>query len=197
MAWRGSARPDRHLCRKYVPDVRLSPDARRARPQLPFGSQLLRADSIPAGCTGRGLVAAPPARAGSDGTDTISIICTQTNPTWALNVSASSGSAVIVCSSDPLNPVCTDQYGGGNVTSSPGTIACGATPDDSGTQPPGAGVCTNAFANGTVVTLTAVTSGNFTDVFQGWTGCDTVSGLTCTVTMNAIKNVAAHWQLVQ
>ena len=68
------------------------------------------------------------------------------------------------------------------VTSSPGTINC----------TPFSGTCTGAFAAGTVVTLTA-TVGNDSDgnpsVFKGWSDCNSVSGLTCTVTLNSVRNV--------
>jgi hypothetical protein len=66
--------------------------------------------------------------------------------------------------------------GSGTVTSSPAQIDCGAT-------------CSAYFDSGTVVTLTATpaTGSNFTS----WDGCDTVSGATCTVTVNAAKSVTA------
>src|SRR5437667_200003 len=46
-----------------------------------------------------------------------------------------------------------------------------------------------AYGSGTLVTLTASASGGST--FGGWSGCDGVSGLTCTVTMNASRSVTA------
>ena len=71
--------------------------------------------------------------------------------------------------------------GGGTVTSSPGGINCGST-------------CSNLYASGTTVTLTAtpgVLSG-----FGGWSGCDSVSGNTCTVKMNAARSVTADFKLL-
>jgi alpha-tubulin suppressor-like RCC1 family protein len=62
----------------------------------------------------------------------------------------------------------------GSVTSSPAGIDCGTT-------------CTATYTIGTVVTLTA----NPSVVLTGWTGCDTASGATCTVTMGAAKSVSA------
>jgi alpha-tubulin suppressor-like RCC1 family protein len=65
--------------------------------------------------------------------------------------------------------------GSGTVTSSPTGINCGAD-------------CSEAYASGTVVTLTA--SSMF---FNGWMGCDTVSGTTCTVTMQSARTVRAKF----
>src|SRR5439155_4811255 len=66
--------------------------------------------------------------------------------------------------------------GTGTVTSSDGGISCGAT-------------CAAPYDGGTLVTLTASASGGST--FGSWSGCDGVSGLTCTVTMNASRSVTA------
>jgi hypothetical protein len=68
--------------------------------------------------------------------------------------------------------------GNGTVTSNPPGIDCGAT-------------CSAAYDSGTVVTLTATP--DFLSIFNGWTGCDTVSGTTCTVTMNGARAVTAHF----
>ena len=70
-------------------------------------------------------------------------------------------------------------------TSSPGSptqIDCGAT--CSGASAP--------FNYGTVVTLTATP--DTLSLFTGWSGCDTVSGSTCTVTMGADRSVTATFQ---
>jgi hypothetical protein len=74
--------------------------------------------------------------------------------------------------------------GQGQVTSQPGSIDC----TDTG------GVCTDTFQSGTAVTLTATPSGP--TEFAGWSGCDTTSGRTCTVTMSAARNVTANFQAV-
>jgi alpha-tubulin suppressor-like RCC1 family protein len=68
--------------------------------------------------------------------------------------------------------------GGGTVTSSPSGINCGSS-------------CSAAYDSGTVVTLTATPATG--SVFNGWSGCDTASGATCTVTMSAAKSVAANF----
>lgn len=49
--------------------------------------------------------------------------------------------------------------------------------------------CSEQYPGGTVVTLTASTSGS--TMFQNWSGCDSASGATCTVTMTADRTVTA------
>ncbi len=66
--------------------------------------------------------------------------------------------------------------GNGTVTSSAGGISCGST-------------CSATFALGTVVTLTAATSGGST--FGGWSGACSGSSTTCAVTMSAARAVTA------
>jgi hypothetical protein len=66
--------------------------------------------------------------------------------------------------------------GAGGVSSSPAGISCGTD-------------CSEAYNSGTSVTLTANAATGST--FAGWSGCDTVSGATCTVTMNAARSVTA------
>src|SRR5205823_3426996 len=69
--------------------------------------------------------------------------------------------------------------GSGTVTSSPPGINCGA-------------VCSAASSSGSTVVLTATPTG-FRSLFTGWSGCDTVSGTNCSVTMNAARSVTAHF----
>jgi hypothetical protein len=71
--------------------------------------------------------------------------------------------------------------GSGSVTSnsnpaSLNQINCGAT-------------CSASYESGTLVTLTATPATGSS--FTSWSGCDTVSGATCTVTMNAARSVTA------
>ncbi|PYM80501.1 MAG: hypothetical protein DME09_19220, partial [Candidatus Rokuibacteriota bacterium] len=73
--------------------------------------------------------------------------------------------------------------GTGTVTSSDGGISCGPT----------CATTSAAYGSGTLVTLTASASGGST--FGGWSGCDGVSGLTCTVTMNASRSVTATFNV--
>jgi hypothetical protein len=66
--------------------------------------------------------------------------------------------------------------GPGSVSSAPAGITCGSS-------------CSTAFANGTIVTLTAAPNAGAT--FAGWSGACAGSGTTCQVTMSAARNVAA------
>jgi hypothetical protein len=70
--------------------------------------------------------------------------------------------------------------GTGTVTSNPSGINCGSD-------------CSEAYVSGTVVTLTATASSNST--FAGWSGCDTVSGATCTVTVSSGRTATATFDL--
>jgi hypothetical protein len=71
--------------------------------------------------------------------------------------------------------------GSGTVTSSPAGINCGST-------------CSASYVSGTTVTLTATPA--FLSGFGGWTGCDSVSGNTCTVSMNSARSVTADFRLL-
>ena len=71
--------------------------------------------------------------------------------------------------------------GSGTVTSNPAGIDCGST-------------CSVLYASGTTVTL-AATPGLLSG-FGGWTGCDSVSGNTCTVNMNSARSVTADFTLL-
>jgi len=70
--------------------------------------------------------------------------------------------------------------GSGIVTSSPAGINCGAT-------------CSGSYSSGTVVTLIATPA--FDSMFAAWSGCDAVSGTTCTVTMGGARAVTASFTL--
>jgi len=72
--------------------------------------------------------------------------------------------------------------GSGSVSSSPAGIVCGAD-------------CTESFANGTVVTLTA--SADIESTFTGWSGGDCTGTGACVVTMNEAKEVTATFTLNQ
>ena len=67
---------------------------------------------------------------------------------------------------------------GGTETSGDGGINCGTT-------------CSASYNSGTVVTLTA--RPNLFSIFIGWSDCDTASGTTCTVIMNAAREVTADY----
>src|SRR5437773_249984 len=66
--------------------------------------------------------------------------------------------------------------GSGTATSSDGLMSCRST-------------CTATYDSGISVTLTASPASGST--FTAWSGCDTVSGATCTVTMTAAKSVTS------
>lgn len=76
--------------------------------------------------------------------------------------------------------VATTGDGAGTITSSPEGIDCGAD-------------CSELYPSGTTVTLTAVPADN--SVFTGWSGCDSVDGANCTVTMDAFRSVVAAFEL--
>ena len=69
--------------------------------------------------------------------------------------------------------------GSGSVSSSPPGISCGTD-------------CSEPYGADTVVTLTATPSP--LSIFTGWSGCDTVSGATCTVTMSSARSITATFQ---
>jgi hypothetical protein len=75
--------------------------------------------------------------------------------------------------------------GSGTVTSSdsPPSISCGPT----------CATASATYTSGTAVTLTASPASGST--FASWSGCDTVSGTTCTVTMSAAKAVTATFNV--
>jgi alpha-tubulin suppressor-like RCC1 family protein len=70
--------------------------------------------------------------------------------------------------------------GVGTVTSAPAGITCGST-------------CSASFVSDSPVTLTATAGTD--SIFSGWTGCDSVSGATCTVSMTSARTVTATFML--
>ena len=84
------------------------------------------------------------------------------------------GSSAVAVTANFLPPttltVSKTETGTGTVTSSDGLINCGTT-------------CSTGYKSGTVVTLTAAATNNST--FNGWTGCTTSTGTTCSVTVGS------------
>lgn len=70
--------------------------------------------------------------------------------------------------------------GSGSITSNGGGINCGST-------------CSSDFVEGSSVTLTAAAAAG--SLFDGWTGCDSSSGTSCTVAMNQQRNVSVSFVL--
>jgi hypothetical protein len=66
----------------------------------------------------------------------------------------------------------------GTVTSSPAGINCGAA-------------CSALYNMDAVVTLIA--RPDLLSLFGSWTGCDTATGTSCTVTMGRAREVIAHF----
>jgi hypothetical protein len=102
------------------------------------------------------------------GTSNVTITCQQTSPHYGLTVTIDQGNGIA-----PAN---------GRVTSQPGTIDCNANSPDP--------ACQDIFAQGTVVTLTAAPIAGH---FSSWSGCDSTSGQTCTVTIDSARRVTARF----
>jgi hypothetical protein len=139
--------------------------------------------STPVGVTGTGLtwtssdttVASIDARGRATGVhrgvSTISVVDSMGN---------TASTTLTVRSLEPLSVVLAGA-GVGSVSSNPAGIACGTD-------------CTESYLDGTPVTLTAVAAAG--SILVGWTGCDATTGLTCTVTMNSARSVAATFARV-
>lgn len=96
------------------------------------------------------------------------------------SLGATTSTTLRVRSLEPLS-VALAGAGVGSVSSSPAGITCGTD-------------CSESYLDGTPVTLTAVAAAG--SILVGWTGCDTTAGLTCTVTMNTARSVAATFARV-
>lgn len=109
------------------------------------------------------------------GADTVTIVCDQNNPMFALNLEILPRSSAA---------------GALQVTSSPGRIDCIAGAGGGTT-----GTCTDAFAKGTTVTLTATPSLSGQSVTWAGSSCSSISadGLTCTVQMNGLTTAVVEW----
>jgi hypothetical protein len=91
-----------------------------------------------------------------------------------------SGSTTLTVTQQLTLAVIKQGDGLGSVTSNPAGITCGST-------------CSASFTSDKPVTLTATQGPD--SIFTGWTGCDSVSGATCTVTMSATRTVTAIFML--
>ncbi|MFN8636310.1 MAG: kelch repeat-containing protein [Chloroflexota bacterium] len=107
--------------------------------------------------------------------------CDSSNGTSCTVTMSAAKSVTATFTANPILTVTRAGSGTGTVTSTPAGIACGAT-------------CSMTLAPGTSVTLTAAPAAGTS--FAGWTGCDTSSGTSCTVTMTAAKTVTATFAQV-
>src|SRR5207249_1900620 len=101
-------------------------------------------------------------------------------PTITATSGGRAGSATLGVGTRPSLLVNLGGSGGGTVASDPPGIDCGAS-------------CSAPYDQGTVVTLVASAATGST--FAGWTGCDTVTGATCTVTMTTDRSATATFAL--
>lgn len=76
--------------------------------------------------------------------------------------------------------------GSGTIASAPGAINCAAS------NAVTSGTCSDAYADGAAVTLTATPTNGST--FAGWTGACAGTSLTCTVTMAAARSATARFE---
>ncbi|HLQ65404.1 MAG TPA: FG-GAP-like repeat-containing protein, partial [bacterium] len=114
--------------------------------------------------------------------------CTGTGPcTVTMNASTTVSATFTVQTATYTLTVNKAGTGTGTVTSSetPPSISCGPT----------CATASASYSSGTSVTLTASPASGST--FASWSGCDIISGTTCTVTMNAAKSVTATFTMVQ
>jgi hypothetical protein len=93
---------------------------------------------------------------------------------------ASGGTVTLTCSPTTLHELTVTKAGSGTgvVTSNPAGINCGSD-------------CSNEYAVGTSVTLTANPSGGSS--FAGWSGACTGASSTCTVAMSEARSVEARF----
>ncbi|TMK74425.1 MAG: hypothetical protein E6G48_03490 [Actinobacteria bacterium] len=115
-----------------------------------------------------------------DATGRATCVGAGTTAITATDASGASASTTLTVVGDVTLSVFRTGAGTGTVTSSPPGINCGTD-------------CSEAYASGTVVTLTASAASD--SVFAGWSGCDTVSGATCTVTVGSGRTATATFDL--
>jgi hypothetical protein len=113
-----------------------------------------------------------------DGTDTVSIVCIQTNPVYTLNVKITTSAAFPL---GALQVISTTGTGAIDCLWQPGNV--------------NQGTCSATVVQGSIVTLTE-SAATGTTTPAGWAGCDSVSsdGLTCIVRITSlITNVTASF----
>jgi alpha-tubulin suppressor-like RCC1 family protein len=115
-----------------------------------------------------------------DGTGLASAVSAGSTTITATDPTGASATSVLTVKPLFTLSVVPQGLGSGSVTSSPAGITCGSA-------------CSASFMGDTVVTLTATPAAK--SDFTGWSGCDSVSGTTCTVTMTASRSVTAGFAL--
>jgi alpha-tubulin suppressor-like RCC1 family protein len=150
--------------------------------QLGDGTTSTSAISTPVTMVGAGITwtSSHPTVATIDGTGRAIALDSGATTITATDTSGASASTTLTVRQRAALSVIRAGTGTGGVTSSPSGINCG-------TQ------CAALFDVGTTVTLTA--SADSRSTFAGWSGCDAVSGDTCTVTVNAATTVTATFEL--
>jgi hypothetical protein len=78
------------------------------------------------------------------------------------------------------NQLTVTKVGSGTVTSSDGLISCGVD-------------CSQRYNNSTAVTLTATPAPGY--IFSGWSGCDSVSGNSCSITVTTDRAVTSTFTI--
>lgn len=98
--------------------------------------------------------------------------------TGSCNVTMNAAQSVSASFAPKTFTLSVTRTGAGTVTSSTGGIYCGLA-------------CSSSIMSGTTVTLTAVADSGST--LASWTGCDSVSGNTCTTTISSAKNISVSF----
>ncbi|SNB45714.1 kelch repeat-containing protein [Geobacter sp. DSM 9736] len=98
-----------------------------------------------------------------------------------------------ITSNDPETPVITLYFSGSGAIATY-TLTAGSDGTGSGTFSLStgescSGPCSNSYAEGTSITITA--NPDQTSLFTGWTGCDSTVGSECTMTVNSARSIIA------
>lgn len=108
--------------------------------------------------------------------------CTGITPTCTVTVDALKSVTASFTLKEYALSVIKAGSGSGSITSTPGGVDCGT-------------VCGALYTHGTAVTLAAISAPN--SLFIGWSGACTSANSTCTITLDAIKEVTAIFELKQ
>ena len=150
--------------------------------QLGNGTTSTTPTTTPVTMIGSGITwtSSNPAVATIDGTGRATAIDSGATTITVTDTSGASASTTLTVRQRAALSVIRAGTGTGSVISSPAGIDCGTS-------------CAALFDVGATVTLTPTPDSRST--FAGWSGCDTVSGDTCTVTIAAATTVTATFEL--